>query len=131
MPNTHNMFVYLQTRVSVIPLYILEVLVRLISEGDLNLSSPDPGGVTDFWYQSRTICRKPLLLVDVESSVCENYFKEEKYLRNSSMLLLLLIQFRSTSGSSYLVLIWKSFNISSSLSKLRCLLGKSVLSHLT
>ena len=70
-------------------------------------------------------------MVDVESSAFENYFKDEKYLRNSSMLLLLLIQFRSTSGSSYLVLIWKSFDISSSLSKLRCLLGKSVLSHLT
>ena len=40
------MFVYLLTRGSAIPLYILEVLVRLTSEGDLNLSNPDPGGVT-------------------------------------------------------------------------------------
>ena len=39
------------------------------------------------------------------------------------MLLLLLTQFRYNFGSSYLVLIWKSFDISSSLSKLRCLFG--------
>src|SRR4051812_23160546 len=37
------------------------------------------------------------------------------------MLVFLLIQFCSNSGPSYLVLIWKSFAISSSLSKLRCL----------
>ena len=131
MPNTHNMFVYLRTRGSKIPLYILEVLVRLMSEGDLDLPSPDPLGVIDSWYQSRTVCRKPLLLVDVESSACKNYFKYEKYLRNSNMLLLLLTQFPSNSLSYYLVLIWKSFDISSSLSNLRCLLGMSVFSHLT
>ena len=48
MPKTHNMFVYLRTRGSAIPLYTLEVLVRLTSEGDLDLSNPDPGGVTGF-----------------------------------------------------------------------------------
>ena len=29
------------------------------------------GVPTEIWYQSRTDCRKPLLLVDVESSVCK------------------------------------------------------------
>ena len=46
VPKTHNMFAYLRTRGPACTLYILKVSVRLISEGDLNLSNPDPGGVT-------------------------------------------------------------------------------------
>ena len=54
---------------------------------DLDLSNPDPGGVHRFWYQSRTACRKTLLLVDVESSVCENYLKAKSICKNLSRIL--------------------------------------------
>ena len=40
------------------------------------LCSIDPGS-RQLWYQSRTACRKPLPLVDVESSGYENYLKEQ------------------------------------------------------
>jgi hypothetical protein len=51
-----------------------------MSDEGLDLSSLDPEGPHRVWYQSRIVCRKTLLLVDVESSVCENYFKAKKYL---------------------------------------------------
>jgi hypothetical protein len=47
-----------------------------------SLYSLDPGGPDRFWYQSRTIYRKPLLLVDVESSVYENYLNAKTKLQN-------------------------------------------------
>ena len=34
-------------------------------------------GSRQLWYQSRTVCRKPFLLVEVESSVCENYLEDK------------------------------------------------------
>jgi hypothetical protein len=62
----------------------LELSVRLMSDEGLDLSSLDPGGPDRLWYQSRTVCRKTLLLVDVESSVCENYFKAKKNICENS-----------------------------------------------
>jgi hypothetical protein len=47
----------------------LELSVRLMSDEGLDLSSLDPRGPHRLWYQSRTACRKPLLLVVVVSSV--------------------------------------------------------------
>ena len=65
-------------------------------------------GALQSWYQSRTDCRKPLLLADVESSVCENYFETYKlFMKTLSRLLLLLTWYRSDSESPYLVLISK------------------------
>jgi hypothetical protein len=60
----------------------LELSVKLMSDEGLDLSSLDPGGPHRFWYQSRTVCRKPLLLVVVESSACENYLKAKNELQN-------------------------------------------------
>jgi hypothetical protein len=47
----------------------LELSVRLMSDEGLDLSSLDLRGPHRLWYQSRSVCRKTLLLVDVESSV--------------------------------------------------------------
>ena len=101
MPNTHNMFAYLRTHVPIVPLDILEVSVRLMSDRRSGICLALVPGVSQYLVSDSTVCRKTFLLVDVESSSCENYFKDEKYLRNSSMLLLLLTLFRSTSWSSY------------------------------
>jgi hypothetical protein len=65
----------------------LELSVRLMSDEGLDLSSLDPGGTRRLWYLSRTVCRKPLLLVVVESSVYENYLKAKNELQNVSRLL--------------------------------------------
>jgi hypothetical protein len=85
----------------------LELLVRLMSDEGLDLSSLDPGGTHRLWYQSRTVCRKTLLLVDVESSVCENYLTKKILTKIWVGFFLLLIWHRSNSESPYLELIWK------------------------
>ena len=70
-----------------------------------------------------------MLLADVESSVCENYFEIYKLFEKIlSRLLLFLTWYRSDSESPYLVLIAKGFAISSGLSKFRSLVGGSFLS---
>jgi hypothetical protein len=96
-----------------------------MSDEGLDLSSLDPGGPHRFWYQSRTVCRKTLLLVGVESSVCENYFKAKKIsVKTLSRLLftpyLVSLYFRVTLPRVDL----KSFAIFSHLSKSRCLFGR-------
>ena len=53
-------------------------------------------GCRQIWYQSRTDCRKPLLLVDVESSVCKVIWKATNYLRKLWLgFFLLLTWYRS------------------------------------
>ena len=53
-------------------------------------------GCRQKWYQSRTDCRKPLLLVDVESSVCKIIWKATNYLRKLWVgFFLLLTWYRS------------------------------------
>ena len=53
-------------------------------------------GRRQIWYQSRTDCRKPLLLVDVESSVCKIIWKATNYLRKLWLgFFLLLTWYRS------------------------------------
>ena len=65
-------------------------------------------GALQSWYQSRTDCRKPLLLADVEFSVCKTILKPTNYLRKFWVgFFLLLTWYRSNSESSYLVLFAK------------------------
>ena len=52
--------------------------------------NPGFGVATSFWYQSSTACRKPLLLVDVEFSSCENYIKPKMSYENFLGFFLLL-----------------------------------------
>ena len=61
-------------------------------------------GADRIWYQSRTDCRKPLLLVDVESSVCENYFGKYKDVMKTCLgFFLLLTWYLSIFVSSQLI----------------------------
>ena len=57
------------------------------------------------WYQSSTACRKPVLLVDVESSVRENYLWTKMSCENHLRILFTPYPIRSISGSTYLYLI--------------------------
>ena len=53
-------------------------------------------GCRQIWYQSRTDCRTPLLLVDVESSVCKIIWKATNYLQKLWIgFFLLLTWYRS------------------------------------
>jgi hypothetical protein len=98
-----------------------------------SLYSLEPGGPHRFWYQSRTVCRKPLLLVVVESSVYENYLKAKSELQNVGK-----VSFYSLSLSilvlNFLILsCWfrKGFSTSFCHSKFRSLVGMSFLNQLT
>jgi len=73
------------------------------------LFSPDPGGVTGFGIRAVPTVGKPCYWSMLSLVFVKTILKMKSICENSSMLLFLLIQFRSNSGLSYLVLILEKF----------------------
>ena len=107
------------------------VLVRLTSDGDLDLSNPDPGGVTGFGIRAGLSVGNPCYWSMLSLVLAKTISKMKSIYETLVCFFYSLPSFALLLG--HLTLFWfeKVFDISSSFSKLRCLLGMSDLSHLT